>query len=198
MKRALLTAALIFLSLSSILLAAMSDSKAMNEAKRLFGPMGHIGTDRGPLDTYWTKLVGIRSQHCKEKFKVLGSGLNTWEAAFFQVPADAVKGPFSGAVTLKQSGYDDKAVTSVKFVFDDVITSERVDTPAQFVKVQMIWDTRSLANGVHVVCTVLEDSDGNVSRTPAWAVLIDQTKPSIGTGIDFSDKNGYPLVSGNQ
>lgn len=197
-RRRLVVGIVAILWASLTLFAAMSDPKALSETKRLFGAMGGIGTVRFQGDTYWTKQVGVYSKECRESFTVFGAGLNTWEAAFFQVPSGTVKGPFSGTVQLKQIAYDDKAVVSWQFVFDGVVTSNRVSVPANLVQVSMAWDTRAWTNGVHVVCGFGVDSDGNFGRTRAFAVLIDQAQPSIGNVIDFSDPTGQQPLSPGQ
>lgn len=183
---------------SLTLLAAMSDPKALSETKRLFGSMGGIATVRAQGDTYWTKQVGVYSPGCRNDFQVLGSGLNTWEAAFFAVPADTIKGPFSGDILLKNYAWDNVGVTGWQWLVDGKALGPELVYPAgqQGVQVQLLWQTATGPQGLHTICGFAKDEAGNIGRTRAWVVLLDQTKPSIGTVIDFQTTGGIPSIAG--
>lgn len=185
-----------FLS-AGVLLAAMSDAAALSQARKMWGNMANISQIRGPLDTYWTKQVGVSSKECKNDFTVLGSGLNTWEAAFFTVPADVVKGPLAGVLTLKNTVYDDVAVASWQWILDGQPMGPLITTPpVQRAPIQSTWDTTTIPNGVHVICGVAKDTSGNTGRSRATVIRIDQRLPSLGTIVDFSGPEGLPSMPG--
>lgn len=182
------------LLLPSILLAAMSDSKAMTEAKKLFGPMANIGQVRGPLDTYWTKQIGVQSKGCNKDFTALGEGLNTWEAAFFAIPPDAVKGPYSGKVRLISIAWDDTGVTAFQWIIDGTNLGLEItkDPVPMMMNIDVEWDTASGPQGFHVLCAYAKDAAGNIGRSKAIVVQLDQTKPSVSTTIELLNRTGTP------
>lgn len=197
MRRAILGAVLLAWA-TVTLMAAMSDPAALAEAKKRFGNMAGIQTVRGVGDTYWTKQVGVNSPFCKNDFQVLGSGLNTWEAAFFQVPADTVKGPFAGDILLKNNAWDDVGVVSWQWIVDGKALGPELVFPAgqQMVQVELLWQTATGPQGLHTICGFAKDAAGNIGRTRAWVVLLDQTKPTIGTVINFNSPGGVPTMPG--
>lgn len=185
---------ILVLLLPSILLAAMSDSKAMTEAKKIFGPMANIAQVRGPVDTYWTKQIGVQSKGCNKDFTAIGEGSNTWEAAFAAIPPGVVKGPYSGKVQLISIAWDDTGVTGFQWIIDGANLGLEItkDPVPLMLNVNVEWDTASGPQGVHVLCAWAKDAAGNIGRSKAIVVLLDQTKPSISTTIELLNKTGEP------
>lgn len=194
-------AAILILTWSAYLLAAMSNEKALAEAKRLFGPQGNIAQRRGPLDTYWTKQVGVIGPGCAgtsakvpAPFFPLGEGPNLWEAAFFNVPTGVVVGPFSGMVTLESIAWDDVGVTGFQWIIDGTPLGpeiQRESIPGH-IDIALEWDTKSGPQGIHVLCSAARDAAGNVGRSRPTMILLDQSKPSIANRIIL--KNKQPSV----
>jgi 4-amino-4-deoxy-L-arabinose transferase-like glycosyltransferase len=107
MKRLSLVLFLVLLLLPAALWAAMSDSSAMTKAQSIWGAKAMTGEMRKAGDNYWTKQVGYSDD--AGNFVVIGSGSNTWEDAFANVPVaytppvphtlTAVARDFAGNVT---------------------------------------------------------------------------------------------------
>src|SRR3970040_1736576 len=121
MRKALI-GVLVFLALDMTLQAAMSDARAMSEAKKLFGPLAMIWQERNSTATNWTKLIGIESKRCATPAVTMGKGFNTWDAAFidynthkFERP---IAGPFSGTIQLKASAFDNRGLKNYQWVVD--------------------------------------------------------------------------------
>ena len=78
---AILMLVVLFPSFSS---AALSDAQALAKAKTIWGTKAMIGKVRGPLDTYWTMIVGFKDT--TDKFQTVGIGKNTYDDAFKNLP----------------------------------------------------------------------------------------------------------------
>lgn len=178
-------------------LAAMSDAKALSEARRLFGVMGNIGTERGQTDTYWNKIVGVRAPGCKEEFVTLGRGQNTWEAAFAAVDyLTAVQGPLSGEVILRNEIRDDEGVSSYQWILDGKPLGPEIkyDTPAQRVTAEIVYRSSTGPQGIHVICGWAKDRDGKIGRSPGFVVSFDQTADSPFNMIYFKGDSSPQFV----
>ncbi len=127
---------------------------------------------------------------------MLGEGNYTWDAAFAAVPATAIKGPYSGIITLKAQGWDDRGVTGWQWILDgNSLGPEIIGPGTPTLDVVTIWDTAMVPNGMHVLCASDHDADGNTSRGFAIVIRIDQTQPSIGTELRMiQGVGGRPVV----
>lgn len=161
------------------LYAAMSDAQALKQARLLFGPQAEIATVRDLNAQNWTKQIGVKSLGCFQPFTILGSGFNTWDAAFadYVLHPVAIGGPFKGTVNFKSSVWDDVAVTK----FDLIIDSERLNAvitipPAPRWDLAIPVNTTLLTNTMHVVCKRAEDAAGNVGLSlKVWLFNVDQS-----------------------
>jgi hypothetical protein len=104
MRRLLLLGAL-FLILGSIQSSqafegAMSDSAAMTQAIKLWGPHGAIAKFRAVGATYWTTQIGCNDPI--SGFLIVAQGTNTWDDAFAKVNLDE-NGPRKLTATATQS-----------------------------------------------------------------------------------------------
>ncbi len=185
----------------TILLAmffALSDPSALKAAKARWGAAAMIGQKRGILDTYWTKTVGYASPHCTNTFTVVGTGLNTWDAAFVDADAHPAKlnGPYAGMLTIQIGAYDQVGVTSLQLFIDG--------NPAQMIHPSPIvpnytgsWNvdtTTLITNEYHVVCAEGVNVAGLMGRLDDGALFkVDQ---SIGTsGQIWRAGPDYPAFS---
>lgn len=186
MKRVLRVAALA-LGAAIPLYAAMSDTSALKKAKATWGDVAMIGQKRNMVQSNWSKLVGFASPKCDQEFTVVGSGFNTWDAAF----ADAdmhpamIFGPFKQTITLRIQAWDNVSLKEVAFWIDGNSIAAPV-TPAPGTTVQNIdamWDidTTQLTNGYHVMCGQATDDTGLVGKSYIGAIFkVDQAQGVAG------------------
>lgn len=160
--------------------AAMTDSKAMTEARKLWGPLAMISSVRDVTAANWTRQIGIKSETCANKFTVFGTGFNTWDAAFANHAANPpnVAGPFSGNVTMEQEAFDNIAIIGAQFYADDKpIGLSVVALPQQTVIWNAVLDTTMLTPGLHVRCFQAWDAAGNYGFSQARLFSVDQAAP---------------------
>ena len=184
---------------ASPLHAAMSDAQALKQARLLFGSQAEIATIRDVNAQNWTKQIGVKSVGCYQPFTVLGSGFNTWDAAFadYALHPVAMGGPFKGTVTFKSTAWDNVAVTK----FDLIIDSERLNAvvtlpPAPQWDVSVPVITTLLSSGLHVVCKRAEDAAGNVGLSlKVWLFNVDQSIAQSPTEWQLGPSDGPPSMS---
>lgn len=180
------------------LYAAMSDAGALKQARLLFGPQAEISTIRDLNASNWTKQIGVKSVGCYQPFTVLGSGFNTWDAAFadYALHPAPIGGPFKGTIDFKSTAWDNVAVTK----FDLIIDSEQLhaivtNPPAQQWDVSIHVNTTLLANGMHVVCKRAEDAAGNVGLSlRVWLFNVDQSIASSPTEWQLGPMDAPPSM----
>lgn len=177
----------LLLTLFLLLQATMDEPSAVVRAVSLWGSIGHIGYARGPADTYWTKQVGYLSTGCQKDFTVLGSALNTWEDAFADATPNTVIGPYSGQLTLSFRAYDDVALESVQLRLDGSPLGPSLSAPLPQSSTPWdgvyIWNSATIANGVHNLCATAKDSVGNIGYGRPYLFRTDQSVTSISTVI---------------
>lgn len=182
------------------LYAALSDAAAMKQARSLWGNLAAIGTIRDYTATNWTRQIGVKSIGCIEPFTVLGSGFNTWDAAFADYAAHPVPmaGPFKGTVNFKASAWDNVAVTKFDFIIDGVPMNAVITlAPAPLWEVSVPVNTSLLANGLHLACIRAEDAAGNVGLSAARLFNTDQAIASSPTewNLQSLPPNGIPSTT---
>ncbi len=183
----------------SAALGAMSDSKAVTEARKLWGDAAIVATVRcvrtTPQCPYpssnWTKQIGYASPGCRDAFTIAGSGFNTWDAAFAALPADkGIAGTFSGQtlLVLQSPAIPDPPSTIVisepipGIVSGVRVFIDNIPLPAlatgQIVQsawtVSTPWDTTKWTDGFHVVCAQMIHPDGSYIFTAAKMVIVKQ------------------------
>jgi len=83
----------------------------------------------------------------------------------------------SGSATVQAMALDNIAVASVQFRRDGVLVATDTSAPFSFA-----WDTRTSANGTHVLDAVAFDAAGNSSVSPAVSVTVSNTSKGNGKG----------------
>lgn len=161
------------------LYAAMSDPAALNLVRSLWGDQASIATFRDQTASNWTRQIGVKSTNCKQKFTVLGSGFNTWDAAFADATANppAIKGPFKANIVITAAGVSSgNPVAALTQWIDDIKVSTMIfDPPAQSVSAPLNIDTRILSPGVHVICGQSLDATGaTVGTSPAFLFRVER------------------------
>ena len=178
MKRSrLLLAVLLSLALASQLVAAMSDSSALKNAKALWGPLAMIASIRDTTASNWTRLIGLKTNTCASTFTILGSGFNTWDAAFNDYMANVppIAGPYAQNLTLVRQAWDNVAVTGAQFYVDDsAVGPSNIPAPQQAITWSTVLNTTTVLNGLHVVCFQAWDAAGNFALTEAQLFRVDQ------------------------
>jgi hypothetical protein len=182
------------LLLNLTLRGAMSDAKAMQVARDLYGIQARIAHIRGINDTYWTKQIGYNSTGCRQPFTVLGAAPNTWDAAFAAVSPNAVIGPYSGIISIKQQVWDDHGLESVRIILDGNTIATIQWPKATYWQIEHPWDTHLAAEGVHVLCASVRDQAGNIGRSEPLLFRINQSVASIKPVIEWAG-NSAPVVS---
>jgi hypothetical protein len=130
---------------------SMTDSKAMIEARKIWGVTAHIAEERTWADSVWTKQIGYL---LGQEFIVVGSGLNTWDAAFASLPVDkGISGVHKGTIPLYiQAAVGTVApfVEEVEAFVDGVSIGPRltIEKTAPW-WVSMNWDTTKVPDGMH-------------------------------------------------
>lgn len=180
MKFRLLAAFLLFVM---PLYAAMSDSTAIKQARNRWGDLAAIGTIRcqkdkpGCTSTNWTRQVGISSYGCMTDFTVIGSGYNTWDAAFAyaDMHPPMIVGPLKNTVNFRGKAVDDFSVTKLDFIIDGTpLNAVITNPPSQMWDVIIPINTTLLSTGLHEVCAVASDAAGNTGRSVAVLFTVDQ------------------------
>jgi hypothetical protein len=176
--------------------AAMSESRALADARTLYGLKAGTGHARAYGDTYETKMILVYSPACRETWTALGRGLNTWEAAFAAVPADIVIGPVSGTVSLEHKAYDNTGIVGFQWKLDGVSLGAEIAYSPSLSEVSPVlsWNTASTSNGVHVLCAQARDAAGNVEKSRAILVQTNQAEASITDTLDFNTSDGSPSI----
>lgn len=182
--------------------AAMSDSKAMSEAKKLWGNQATIAQERSFTDSNWNRYIGIKSPQCISSMLRLGSGFNTWDAAFAEYEAnkDSRKpfGPLKGTVELQIDIYDNKSVVSAEIFIDGTRFASKTfeQSPDYYYaqgEIKMTLDTNLLSPGYHVICAKGKDAAGNEGAAPGVLFLVDQT---ASVAIPVWDVDGPLFLAG--
>jgi hypothetical protein len=175
--RAYLVLCLLVAPYCIIVYAAMSDASAEKQAQSRWGSQAMIGTKRDLVQSNWSKLVGVKSVSCQGEFTVLGSGFNTWEQAF----ADAdmhpvtVAGPFAGTITLRVQAWDNMGIVAGQFTIDGVNQAQVMITENPNALIDQSFDTRTVPDGMHVLCARAWDRDDNVAKSTAFLFTVAQS-----------------------
>lgn len=138
--------------------AALKDEEALKKAKALWGSQGWIGSGYADEKGNWDRYVGFKSEGCNLPFTILGTGFNTWDAAFVDADLNppSIGGPFKGTVKLQVDTWDSAGVTVSQVYIDskkfgpETLHYQTAITP--FLKVDVPINTANLANGTHVIC----------------------------------------------
>lgn len=167
-----------------ILMASMSDSKAVTTAKSYWGPAAMVAKFRKFGDANWSTQVGFASPGCRDPFQVEGAGFDTWDDAFAKVSGGPIQ-PSSGIVNIDieapavqdptSSAYIPGIVDKVQILIDGQPSGPVIragDTPTWHAK--MAWDSSTVADGYHTICAALYHPDGSFSLFPATMVQIRQ------------------------
>lgn len=176
-----------------LLLASMNDTAALKKAQQLWGLQGHIAPDRSVSAANWTRGVGVNSDNCKVPFTILGSGYNTWDAAFADYeynlangtsPRDkngkpisipvVIHGPYKNILTLTPDVSEPPGVTAAQIYIDGV--SQGPESP---LGVTVSIDTTKLAKGIHVMCTASRTIKNELVGSQAWLFSIDQSAGTV-------------------
>lgn len=159
------------------LYAALSDSAALSKARQMWGPLATISSIRNSNASNWTRQVGIESTNCQTPFTVFGSGFNTWDAAFADAALRPIpmSGPFKGTVQLQMDAWDDVGVTRFRFYIDGVQQPELTQPSKPQMTATQNFDTRTIANGIHVLCARAFDAGSNFGASRAFLFRVDQT-----------------------
>lgn len=185
MKKILFT--ILMFIFPALLYAAMSDSKAATEAFKIWGVRSHIAAERTWGASNWTRKIGFLSPGCKDDFTVVGSGFNTWDAAFAALPADKGIGDTINGITPLR--VDSPAPVSPVPVVSDVVPGLIVrvqilidgspigppletGTGALPWSVQVQWDTTTVSDGPHILCAQVFHPDGSYGRMPAVMLMV--------------------------
>lgn len=194
-------AALILLG-SFPLFAALSDAAALNKARQLWGPLATISSIRNATASNWTKLVGIETKGCADAFTIIGTGFNTWDAAFDNAALyqPGIAGPFNGTITLQMYAWDMVGIARFNFIVDGIHLPDISQPAAPQMVATKTFDTTTLTTGVHVLCGEAHDSWANRTRSPAYLFRVDQRIISSSAAwlTDMSSANKRPAVSIHQ
>ncbi len=159
------------------LYAAMSDSKAMTTAHNYWGSAAMIAKVRTYGDSNWTAEVGFASPGCSVPFSVVGSGPNTWDAAFASIPLGTEIGArLSGVVPFMfQTGEVIGEVASFQFKLDNVKIGPPLVAPhAAPWEATLSFDTSTVPDGFHVICGTTTRPDGGTSESHAAMIVVKQ------------------------
>jgi hypothetical protein len=168
----------ILLSLTIPLYAAMSDASALKAAKIRWGSVAMIGQKRDMMQSNWTKLVGYASPMCVAEFTAVGSGFNTWDAAFADADMHPPKvgGPYKGHVSITLNAYDAVAISTVQVYIDGqapmAVKTFPPSPPTQVAAVSWDFDTTTIADGFHVLCAQGTNPAGLIGKTYSGYLFI--------------------------
>ncbi len=179
-NRLIIALLFVLIAAPSVLLGAMSASKAATEAFKLWGFQSYTGTDHPWKQTNETKKIGFLSPGCQSEITIVGQGNNTWDAAFASLPADkGVLGTYSGIIMLRAlvDLHNMTQVPTLQFVVDGVAVG--VPVPAIQGNNESQWDSRIVPDGFHVVCSTLSTVDETSAKailttTQAYMVIVKQ------------------------
>ncbi len=169
--------------------AALSDAQAVTLARKTWGTSAYVAKVRAYGDSNWTFQVGFKSPGCAQEVTILGSALNSWDAAFAAVPA-AVTAPLSGTVTLTvEAGQSSSGppvgvietfaafVTSFQFLLDEIPVGGKLlvtTDPALPWSLSTVIDTTKIPDGPHVLCGTWTDASGNTAGVHATMLVVKQ------------------------
>lgn len=173
------------------LYAAISDSKAITEAHKIWGDFSRVAQARTWGDTNWTKQVGYISPGCESDFTIVGSGNNTWDAAFASLPADkGVTGTYKGILDFKveSPGVSVPPAISTQNI-QGIVTAVQVSVDGKLIippsptgapeltnwAVNVIWDSTKVPDGFHVVCNLYIHADLSITRGAARMLTVKNT-----------------------
>jgi leucyl aminopeptidase len=83
----------------------------------------------------------------------------------------------SGSITVQAMAFDNIGVASVQFRRDGVLVATDTSAPFSFA-----WDTKTAANGAHVLQATAVDATGNSSLSPAVSVTVSNSTKGNGKG----------------
>lgn len=175
--------------------AAMTDPAAIKLARTTWGSQAMIGTARDITASNWTRLVGFRSGGCQQSFTAVGTGFNTWDAAFADAAAHPfpVKGPFRGTVTIMAQIWDNVAVTGAQFFIDSVARPQLLPpTISPYFIAQEDIDLSTTAPGLHVLCVRAWDADNSQGRSHAFLFMVDPIAGAAGATFFLNEKTQGP------
>ena len=85
-------------------------------------------------------------------------------------PADG--STVGGAITIAANAFDDRGVTTVRFLVDGAMVAEDATTPYA-----VGWDTAAVSEGPHVLTAVAHDAAGHTTTSDAVTVTVSNTAP---------------------
>jgi hypothetical protein len=150
---------------------SLSDPSALKMAKTLWGQVAMIGQRRDMTQSNWTKLVGYISPGCVNDFTVVGSGFNTWDAAFADAQLHPVMadGPYRGHITVTINVADPVSISTVQTTIDTnpplTVATFPPNPPTVQTAIKWDFDTSLLVDGTHVLCAQVANSANLVGRT---------------------------------
>lgn len=168
--------------------AALSDAQAVTLARKTWGDAAYVVKARAFGDSNWTYQVGFRSPGCAQEVTIVGSGLNSWDAAFATVhPFPPL---FSGTVTLMVQANSTTIalgalqsfsafVTTFQFVMDQQPIGDKMSLTSPVLPWSMstLWDSTLIPDGLHVLCGIWGDSSGNSALVHATMIVVKQGPP---------------------
>lgn len=155
----------------------MTDLKARSEAFKLWGVHSYISQEWKWSEFDWIKKIGFLSPGCKDEFTVLGSGKETWDAAFEALPVNrGISGPFAIQALLQlyaPQEVESGLITGVQWYADNVAISPLITIdPTQSPWIIHTWDIPTVPDGLHIVCAKMIHADGNYRMSNAILVSI--------------------------
>ena len=199
MKRQCLAISLCIVLTAVPLWANMSKTKAILEAHKIWGPFSHVQQGLSWGDGNDTFDIGFNSKGCAVDFTIMGTGVNSWDAAFAALPPG--KGisptPITGMMTFNLSTAElvtepatatvvpgAYAATSVQFLLDGQpygsrvpITVDNTTTPPT-ISAPSVIDTTMTPDGMHVICAQLFHVDLAQANTHAEILIFKQVAPT--------------------
>jgi hypothetical protein len=108
-----------------------------------------------------------------DAFDVTSSGGPDTTPPAVAMTAPGAGAPVSGTITVSASASDGGGVGGVQFLLDGALLQAE-DTTAPY---SINWDTRSAADGSHVLTAVARDAAGNTATAAAISVTVSNTAP---------------------
>ncbi|HYH98868.1 Ig-like domain-containing protein, partial [Hyalangium sp.] len=168
--------------------ANATDNRAVNSVA-FFSGTRWLGTDSSPPFSYtWNTVSEPLGEHALTARAYDSSGNSAISAQVVVTvardttpPSVSITTPtgsatLAGSVTVLASATDDAAVTKVEFFQDGTLLGTATSSPYS-----VYWDTRTAANGSHVLSARVTDSSGNVATSQEVSVTIDNdfTAPTV-------------------
>lgn len=170
-------------------LGAMSKSKAITEAHKIWGNNSWVGNSIAWGQSTDTYQIGYTSPGCLNNPTIVGSARDSWDAAFAALPTNkGITGTYTGLHDLVSetpppsdtSNEVNRAsapgmIVKVQFVIDGNNFMAPVDVvyaPVIGWTAKITWDTKTASNGNHYVCSLLIHPDGSWQTTPAGMVIV--------------------------